>query len=373
MDNQKIRVAFTHGDTNGIGYELIFKAFSEPDMFEICTPIIYGSPKIATYHCNVLGLEGNQFSIIDNAAEAKDGRLNLIPVFDEETKVDLGMPSQEAGRAAIKSIDRAITDYKDSLYDVLITCPINKDNMHIDGFNFPCNEKFIESCIGDGKTALALMMNEDIRVALMTDDISLKSVPEAITKEAIVEKVAALFTTLRRDFRISSPRIAVMALNPNSTTERPGKEEAEVIIPAVQALSDAGVQVFGPYQADDFFGSCKYTAFDGILAMYHDQGMAPFKALATESSICYLAGLPLVSASADMGPCFDIAGQGKADVSAFRKAIYQAIDGFRNRKSYDEPYASPLPKLYHEKRDESEKVRFSIPKKRENTAKERQN
>lgn len=373
MNNQKIRVAFTHGDTNGIGYELIFKTFAETDMFEICTPIVYGSPKIAAYHCNVLGIEGNSFSIINNASEAKDGRLNLIPVFDEETKVDLGMPSQEASKAAIKSLDRAITDYKDGLYDVLITCPIDKNNMHIGGFNFPCNEKFIESCIGDGKKGLCILMNEELRVVLMTDDISLKNVPEAITKENIVEKAAMLFTTLRRDFRISNPRIAVMALNPNSNNEHPGKEEAEAIIPAVQALSDAGVQAFGPYQADDFFGSCKYTAFDGILAMYHDQGLAPFKALASENSIRYLGGLPLISASADINPCFEIAGQDKADVSAFRKAIYQAIDSFRNRKNYDEPYANPLPKLYHERRDESEKVRFSIPKKRENTIKENQN
>ncbi len=372
MNNQKIRVAFTHGDTNGIGYELIFKAFSEPAMFEICTPVVYGSPKIAAYHCNALGLEGNLFSIINNATEAKDGRLNLIPAFDEEIKVDLGLPDQEGSRAAVKSIDRAITDYKDGLYDVLITCPVDKNNMHIDGFDFPCNEKFIETCIGDGKKGLPILLNGNLRMVLMTDDISLKSVPEAITKEAVIEKAAMLFTTLRRDFRISSPRIAVLALNPNSTTGHPGKEEAEAIIPAIQALSNVGVQIFGPYQADNLFGTCNYTAFDGIIAMYHDQGITPFRALAPDSSICYLSGLPLISASANITPCFDIAGQGKANVDAFRKAIYQAIDSFRNRKNYDEPYANPLPKLYHERKDESEKVRFSIPKKREGNVKEKQ-
>ena len=372
MNNQKIRVAFTHGDTNGIGYELIFKAFSEPDMFEICTPIIYGSPKIAAYHCNALGLADNLFSIINNAAEAKAGRLNLIPAFDEEIKVELGVPTQEGSRAAVQSIDRAITDYKDGLYDVLITCPIDKNNMHIDGFSFPCNEKFIETCIGDGKKGLPILINDRLRMVLMTDDISLKNVSEAITQDAIIAKPALLFTTLRRDFRISNPRIAVLALNPNSTAGHPGKEEAEAIIPAVQALSDVGVQIFGPYQADNLFGSCDYMAFDGIIAMYHDQGIIPFKALDSDSSICYLSGLPLVSASPDLTPCFDIAGQGKAHVDAFRKAIYQAIDSFRNRKNYDEPYANPLPKLYHERRDESEKVRFSIPRKRDGNAKESQ-
>ncbi len=371
MDNKKIRVAITHGDTNGIGYELIFKVFAAPEMLELCTPIIYGSPKVAAYHRKALDIEGN-FSIVNSADEAEDGRVNLLPVFDEEVKVDLGMPSDEASRAAVLALDKAITDYKDGHYDVLVTCPVDKSNLHVEGIRFSTCGKFVETCIGEGHKCLDILMNDCLRVALVTDDIALKDVAGAITKDAIIEKATSFFSTLRRDLRIANPRIAILALNPNDSDAHPGKEESEAIIPAVQQLAEAGINAFGPYQADEFFGAGEYTAFDGVLAMYHDQGVAPFKALAPEKNIHYLAGLTLVSTSPDLGPCYDIAGQGVADEAPLRQAIYQAIDGFRNRRNYDEPTANPLPKLYHERKDDSEKVRFSIPKKHENAIKERQ-
>lgn len=370
-NNRKIRVAITHGDTNGIGYELIFKTFAEPEMLELCTPIVYGSPKIAAYHRKALNIEGN-FSIIADAREAQEDRVNLLTVFDEDIKVDLGTPTDESGHAAVKALDKAITDYKDGLFDVLVTCPVDQSHLSLEGYTLPSSDKYIETSIGEGKKGLDILTNENLRVALVTDNIALKDVPVAITLERVIEKVAIFFATLRRDMRISSPRIAILALNPNDSDDRPGKEESEAIIPAVQKLSDAGVNAFGPYQAASFFGNGEFTAFDGILAMYHDQGIAPFKAMAPEGNIHYLGGLPLVSTAPDMGPCYDIAGQGTADPTALRRAIYQAIDGFRNRAYYDAPLANPLPKLYHERRDESEKVRFSIPKKHENAIKERQ-
>ena len=345
MDNKKIRVAITHGDTNGIGYELIFKAFEEPEMLDMCTPIIYGSPKIATYHAKALSINSN-FTIISSADDAQDGKVNLLPVFDEEVKVEFGVPSQEASRTAVKALDRAITDYKDGLFDVLVTCPINKDNMHIDGFAFPNSDKFIEQCISEGQKALDIMVNGDLRVALMTDEVALKDVASAITLEAVACRIRTFAETLRRDFRISSPRIAVLALNPNHSAAHPGKEEAEAIIPAI-----------------------KQTAEEDI-AIYHDQGIAPFNALLPQDSIHYLGGLPLVCAASCQGTEYAIAGKGKADATAFRHAIWQAIDAFRDRINYDEPMAHPLPKLYHERKDESEKVRFAIPKKREAGAKE---
>ena len=166
MDNKKIRVAITHGDTNGIGYELIFKAFEEPEMLDMCTPIIYGSPKIATYHAKALSINSN-FTIISSADDAQDGKVNLLPVFDEEVKVEFGVPSQEASRTAVKALDRAITDYKDGLFDVLVTCPINKDNMHIDGFAFPNSDKFIEQCISEGQKALDIMVNGEDRKSVV--------------------------------------------------------------------------------------------------------------------------------------------------------------------------------------------------------------
>lgn len=369
-NNKKIRVAITHGDTNGIGYEMIFKVFADPEILDLCTPIIYGSPKVAAYHRNALGIDAN-FSIIAHASEAEDGRVNMLPVFDEETKVDLGLSTQEASRAAIQALDRAITDYKDSLFDVLVTCPINKKNLTVEGYTMPCTSRYIETSIGEGRQGLDILVNDQLRVALMTDDIALKDVPARITAESIIEKIAVLFTTLKRDMRISNPRIAVLALNPNDSDEHPGKEEAEAIIPAVQKLADVGVNAFGPYQANEFFGSSEYRAFDGILAMYHDQGVAPFKALNPQNNIHYLGGLPLIATAPDVGPGYDIAGQGVADEAPLRHAIYEAIDGFRNRNNFDEPLAHPLPKLYRERKDDSEKVRFAIPKKHENAIKER--
>lgn len=370
MNNRKIRVAITHGDTNGIGYELIFKTFAEPEILELCTPIIYGSPKVAAYHRNALGMDAN-FSIVNTAEEVEDGRVNLLPVFDEEIKVELGTPSNEANLAAVKALDRAIVDYREGLIDVLVTCPVG-NSLTVEGYTIPGNAKYIETSIGEGRKGLDIMMNEMLRVALVTDSIALKDVSAAITTEAIIEKVATFFTTLRRDMRVSNPRIAVLALNPNDSENQPGKEETEAIVPAVQKLADAGVCAFGPYQAADFFGNAQFEAFDGILAMYHDQGVAPFKALAPENNIHYLGGLPLISTSVDMGPCYNIAGKGEADERPLRHAIFEAIDGFRNRNNYDEPLANPLPKLYHERRDDSEKVRFSIPKKHEHAPKERQ-
>lgn len=370
-NNKKIRVAITHGDTNGIGYELIFKTFAEPEMLELCTPIIYGSPKVAAYHRNALGIDAN-FSIINTATEAQDGRVNMLPVFDEEIKVELGISSPEADLATVKALDKALTDYKDGLIDVLVACPANGNGLSVEGYHIPNQAKYIETSIGEGRKGLDILINEQLRMALMTDKMALKDVSTAITAEAVIEKVAVFFTTLRKDMRISNPRIAVLALNPNDSDEHPGKEETEQIIPAIQKLADVGVNAFGPYQVNDFFGNSKYRAFDGVLAMYHDQGIAPFKALKPEDNIHYLGGLPLIATAPDMGPGYDIAGKGVADESALRHAIFQAIDGFRRRNDYKAPYANPLPKLYHERKDDSEKVRFSIPKKHENANKERQ-
>lgn len=371
MNNRIIRVGITHGDTNGIGYELIFKAFENPEIFEICTPVVYGSPKVATYHRNALGINAN-FSIINSPEQIEDGRMNMIPVFDEEIKVELGVPSEEANFAAARALDRAITDYKEGRIDVLVTCPVNNDNFVVDGYTIPDNIKYVESSIGEGRKGIDVLMNKWMRMALMTDKMALKDVSDCITEERIIEKVATFVTTLRRDMRISNPRVAVLALNPGHCAARPGKEESEAIVPALEKLVDAGVCAFGPYQADEFFGNAEYRAFDGVLAMYHDQGLAPLKAIDPENNVHYLGGLPLISTAVDLAPGYDIAGQGKADGSCLLCAVYHAIDGFRNRNNFEAPYANPLPKLYHERRDESEKVRFSIPKKHENDAKERQ-
>ena len=361
-ENRKIRVAITHGDTNGIGYEVILKTFADPEIFELCTPIIYGSPKVAAYHKKLLGLN-TQFSIIDNAAEAKEGRLNMLATFDEEVKVEFGESSVMAGEAALKALDRAMTDFRSEYYDVLVTAPINKKNIQSDLFHFHGHTEYIEDCVGEGNKALMILTNGSLRVALVTTHLAIKDVAGAITKEAIIEKATILHKSLKRDFRISNPRIAVLALNPHAGDSGViGDEEQTTIIPAIEELAEQGIQAFGPYPADGFFGSGQYDKFDAVLAMYHDQGLAPFKTLAVEDGVNYTAGLPIVRTSPDHGTAYDIAGKCVADENSFRQAVYMAIDIFRNRNDYDEAYENPLPKLYHEKKDDSEKVRFNIPK-----------
>ena len=362
MEERKIRVAITQGDTNGVGYEVILKVFSDPNILELCTPIIYGSPKIASYHRKALNLEV-PYTIINHAEEARDGRVNLLACFDDEIKIEMGQPSQEAGAAALKALDRAMTDYRSELYDVLVTAPINKATIQSPGFHFPGHTEYIETSVGEGEKALMILMNETLRVALVTTHLPIKDIAKAITKEGIIEKATIFHKALKRDFRISSPRIAVLSLNPHAGDNGLlGSEEKDIILPAIEELADKGIQAFGPFAADGFFGSGAYDHFDGVLAMYHDQGLAPFKTIALESGVNYTAGLPIVRTSPDHGTAYDIAGKGIADENSMRQAIFTAIDVFRNRQFYDEPLQNPLPKLFHEKREDGDKARFARPK-----------
>ena len=362
MEERKIRVAITQGDTNGVGYEVILKVFSDPNILELCTPIIYGSPKIASYHRKALNLEV-PYTIINHAEEARDGRVNLLACFDDEIKIEMGQPSQEAGAAALKALDRAMTDYRSELYDVLVTAPINKATIQSPGFHFPGHTEYIETSVGEGQKALMILMNETLRVALVTTHLPIKDIAKAITKEGIIEKATIFHKALKRDFRISSPRIAVLSLNPHAGDNGLlGSEEKDIILPAIEELADKGIQAFGPFAADGFFGSGAYDRVDGVLAMYHDQGLAPFKTIALESGVNYTAGLPIVRTSPDHGTAYDIAGKGVADENSMRQAIFTAIDVFRNRQFYDEPLQNPLPKLFHEKREDGDKARFARPK-----------
>ena len=360
MENKKIRVAITQGDTNGVGYEVIFQVFEDPTMLELCTPIIYGSSKIAAYHKKALNKETN-FSVINSAEEARDGRLNLLSCFEDEIKVEFGQPSEEAGGAAFKALDRAMTDFRKGLYDVLVTAPINKATIQSPGFHFPGHTEYIETSLGEGKKALMILMNDRLRVALVTTHLPIKDVATAITKESIMEKATIFHQALKRDFRISNPRIAVLALNPHAGDDGLlGTEEKNIISPAIEALAKKGIQAFGPYPADGFFGAGTFNYFDGVLAMYHDQGLAPFKTIALDNGVNYTAGLPIIRTSPDHGTAYDIAGQDKADENSMRQAIYTAIDVFRNRQFYDEPLQNPLPKLFHEKREDGDKARVAV-------------
>ena len=335
--DRKIRVAITHGDTNGIGYEIILKAFADSGMLEMCTPIIYGSPKIATYHRNTLQLE-TPFSIISKAEDAHPDKLNMLAAFNDEVKVELGSSTPESAEAARKALQRAKEDLRNGLYDVLVQAPV------------------VSSHTPDpDDKSLLIMFADDIRIALATTHLPLKDVASSITSDKLVEKCRLLHTSLKRDFRINNPRIAVLALNPQL-----GAEEENIISPALKTVEDAGIQVYGPYTADDFFGNGLHHSFDGILAMYDDQGNVPFKTIAREYGVKMKAGFPFVITTPDQDPCFDIAGKGMADPTSLRHAIYAAIDIFRNRIHYDEPLANPLPKLYHEKREDGDKARFAV-------------
>ena len=369
MENNKIRVAITHGDTNGIGYELIFKTFSDPAMLELCTPIIYGSPKIATYHRNALGVQAN-FTIISKAEDAREGKTNMLTSFEEDVKVELGTAAKEAGTAAMKALERALKDSDADVYDALVTLPMNKKNMDE---TFAGQTNHIAEAVGNGQKPLVIYVNNTMRVALATTHVAVKDIASLISKDFVEDRIKVFHQSLKRDFLLTNPRIAVLALNPQTIDgQSAGQEEDSVIAPAIKSLEAQKIQAYGPYAADEFFGKGIYEMFDGVLAMYDDQGLTPFRTLDNGEGYCLTTGLPIVRTSpATMAP-FEAAGQGTADESSFRHAIFAAIDIAHNRSFYDEGNKNPLPKLYHEKRDDSEKVRFNIPKKHENKTENKQ-
>lgn len=358
MEDNKIRVGITQGDINGVGYEVILKTFSDPTMLELCTPIIYGSPKVAAYHRKSLDLPTN-FSIVNSASEAAPDRLSVVNCTDDEVKVEFSKPDSEAGKAALGALEKAIEEYKAGLIDVIVTAPINKHTIQSDAFHFPGHTEYIEERVGGGQKALMILLKGDFRVALVTGHVPVRDIAGELTKELIMEKMEIFYRSLKKDFGIDNPRIAVFSLNPHAGDNGLlGTEEQEVIIPAMKEMIARGVQCFGPYPADGFMGSGNYTHFDGILAMYHDQGLAPFKALAMDEGVNFTAGLPIVRTSPAHGTAYDIAGKGIASEDSFRQAVYVAMDVFRNRAWEREISARPLRKQYYEKRDDSDKLKL---------------
>ena len=358
MERNKIRVGITQGDINGVGYEVIFKTFSDPAMLELCTPIIYGSPKVAAYHRKAMELQAN-FSIVNSASEASHGKLSVVNCANDEVKVEFAKPAEESGRAALDALERALTEYRAGLIDVLVTAPINKATIQSETFHFPGHTEYIEERAGKGNKALMILMKDDFRVALVTGHIPVKDIASTLTQELIEEKLSIFNRSLKVDFNIDCPRIAVLALNPHAGDNGLlGTEEKEIIIPAMEAASAKGIRCFGPYAADGFMGSDQLTAFDGVLAMYHDQGLAPFKALAMEEGVNFTAGLPIIRTSPDHGTAYHIPAKGIASEASFRQAVYVAIDVFRNRQIDREIHANPLRKQYYDKRDDSDKLKL---------------
>lgn len=338
----KIKIGITQGDINGIGYEVIFKAFAHEDMFELCTPIVYGNEKVAHYHAKTLE-EAPSFQVIGSAEDAHAHRINLIQTSEEECTVEFGKTTAASGRQAQTALRQALNDWQAGLLDVIVTAPICKAAIHSDSFPYAGHTEFFET-MTESK-GLMILSNPHVRVALATTHLPISQLAGAITAEMLEEKILMLHKSLQRDFLISSPRIAVLSLNPHCGDEGTiGTEEAEIILPTVKRLrEEQHVPCFGPYPADGFFGNGMYTQFDAVLAMYHDQGLAPLKALGMEEGVNFTAGLPVVRTSPDHGTAFDIAGQDKATPDSMRQAIYAAIDIFRNRKAYDEAHEDPLP------------------------------
>lgn len=359
--SEKIKVGITQGDINGIGYEIIFKTFEDQGMFDFCTPIVYGSPRIATYHRKAVESQTN-FTVVNSAADAQEDRLNLVNCNGEEVKVELGIPSDESGKAAFEALNHAVREYREGIIDVIVTAPINKKTIHSEAFHFTGHTEYIESELGQGQKALMILMNSKLRVALATVHEPISKVSSLITKDLIKEKLKILNMSLKNDFGIEIPRIAVLALNPHASDDGLiGKEEGEIIIPAIQEAVSEKINCFGPFPADGFFGSGDFKKFDAVLAMYHDQGLIPLKTMDMNEGVNYTAGLPVVRTSPDHGTAYDIAGKGIASEESFRQAIYAAIDIYRARNNEKQISANPLRKQFFDRRDDSDKLRLDMP------------
>ena len=350
-DFPAIKVGITHGDFNGIGYEVILKMLEDNRMLELCTPIVYGSAKIAAYYRKGMEMPGTPYAQIASPDEARRDVYNIINVIGQEAHIAPGESTKEAGEAAFAALERAVADLRQGEIDVLVTAPINKHNIQSDTFTFPGHTEYLAASVDEGNaTPLMILCNGTLRVALVTTHLPIARVPEQITEENIMAKLELFNQSLTKDFGIVKPRIAVLALNPHAGENGLlGQEEKDVIIPTIGKARDKGIHAFGPYAADGFFGNGLYTKFDGVLAMYHDQGLAPFKTLAMEDGVNFTAGLPFIRTSPDHGTGYDIAGKNRASEASMRNALYMAIDSLRNRQRYEAMTAHPLRKLYHEK------------------------
>ena len=331
----KLKIGITHGDINGISYEVMLKTLEDNRILECCTPIIYGSPKVAAYHRKLIDVNLN-LNLIGKAEDAVATRVNIINCASDEIKVDLGKSTPAAGEAAFVALERATQDLKEGKIDALLTAPINKNNIQSAQFNFPGHTEYLEQLFGNTGDALMILANQSIRVAVVTGHIPVCKISEQLTTEKIGKKIEQFNTSLQKDFGITKPRIAVLGLNPHAGDGGViGSEEQEIILPAIEQARQNGMICFGPLPADGFFGTDAYTHYDGILAMYHDQGLIPFKVLAMEDGVNFTAGLPVVRTSPDHGTAYDKAGKNQANPNSLLQALYMAIDIVKQRNNHD--------------------------------------
>lgn len=346
--SQNIKVGISIGDINGIGVEVIMKSLEDTRILESITPVIYGSARIFSFYRKALNMPNFNYIKINQATDAKDKQINLVNLWEEEIKISMGESTSEGGTYAFKSLKEATNDLASGKIDVLITAPINKKNIQSEEFNFPGHTEYLTK-LSNAEDSLMFMIKENLRVGLVTNHVAVNMIGKELSKDLILQKISIMNQSLLRDFGIVRPKIAVLGLNPHAGENGMiGEEETTLITPAIELAHKNGILAYGPYASDGLFGSGNYVNFDGILAMYHDQGLTPFKALAGGTGINYTAGLPIVRTSPDHGTAYEIAGQGIASEESFRNAIYLACDIFQNRKNYKIMTANPLVALEKE-------------------------
>ncbi len=338
----KVRVGISIGDLNGIGPEIILKTFSDSRMMEFCTPVVFGSTKVLSYHRKAMDINVD-FLGTRNLNQLAPRKLNVYNIWKDVIQMNLGKPSEEIGRYAIESFKEAVKALKEGKIDVLVTAPINKQTVQSEDFDFPGHTDYLAQEL-KGKP-LMMMVSEEMKLGLVTDHIPIKYVASQITREKLRTKLETIHQTLQRDFLIEKPKIAVLGLNPHcGDGGLIGKEDDEIIVPLIEEMKNEGYFVFGPYAADGFFGAGHYKNFDAVLAMYHDQGLIPFKTLSFHEGVNFTAGLEKVRTSPDHGTAYEIAGKGLADPTSFRNAVYLAVDIFNRRKEYEEMKANQTQK-----------------------------
>jgi 4-hydroxythreonine-4-phosphate dehydrogenase len=351
---EKPKIGISTGDFNGIGLEIILKTFADNRILNHCTPIIYGSSKVVSYHKNIVGID-LQFHSIRDVEQAQHDRVNVLSCWQDNVNITLGKASDVAGMFAIKALETAVENLRKGKIQGLVTAPVNKKAMEMGGFKFSGQTEFLASQF-NAPNSLMLMVSDAMRVGLVTNHLALGSVAQAINKDSILKKLNLLGETLKIDFGIERPTIAVLGLNPHASDEGLfGNEEETIIRPAIVEAKKSGVIVNGPFPADGFFGSGQYHRYDAVLAMYHDQGLVPFKALSFGTGINFTAGLPVVRSSPDHGTAYDIVGQNIADPASFRKAVFFALDVVKNRHEYFEAHKNSLSrreKTFLEEEDE---------------------
>ncbi len=340
--SDKIKIGISIGDINGIGLEVIIKTFADTRMLNYCTPIVYGHSKIASYYRKTIGLNDFSFNVIQLASQANPKRANIINCWNEDVKITPGEANETGGKYAFISLEKATDDLLSGEIEALITAPINKKTIQSDHFHFPGHTEYIQSRT-NGEDSLMFMINDELKIGVATGHIPVSEVSKNINKEGLLSKLKLMNESLKTDFWVEKPKIAVLGLNPHAGDNGLiGSEEIEIIQPAIEMANENGVFAFGPYPADGFFGGQQYHQFDAILAMYHDQGLIPFKQVAFHNGVNFTAGLPIVRTSPDHGTAFDIAGKNLASEQSFREAIFSAINIVKRRKEQHELLSNTL-------------------------------